>query len=301
MRHIDFDLPVLRSFVAGMDMGSFAKAALQVGRSASALSAQIRRLEEQAGTALFRKSGRHLQLTEAGDTLLLYARRLIELNDEAAAAVRGIDLDGVVRLGMQEDFGETALPEVLGRFARAHPRVRIEAHVARNSDLVERMVSGQLDLALVWNDAPLHADGLNSDAIGPVPMCWIGSPLLAWSRGSGEPVPLVVFDRPCLFQRAAVEALERAGIAWRIAFTSPSLSGLYAASAAGLGIQVRTACCLPGNLARIGGDGTLPALPSIPLTLLHQARAQTPSVERLRTIILESVAGFASAPDRAAA
>jgi len=129
MRRATFDLDVLRSFVAGVELGSFAKAADRVGRSTSAVSAQLRKLEDQAGTAIFRKAGRGLALTDAGETMLAYARRLLDLNDEAAAAVRGLELEGWVRLGLQEDFGEVLLPEVLGRFARAHPKVRIEARV----------------------------------------------------------------------------------------------------------------------------------------------------------------------------
>src|SRR6201991_4628734 len=137
MRKIIFDLDVLRSFVTGMDLGSFARAADRLGRSTSAVSAQLKKLEEQAGRPIFRKAGRGLALTEAGETMLAYARRLLALNDEAAAAVHGADLEGWVRLGLSEDFGEALLPAVLGRFARAHPRVRIEARIARSFDLLD--------------------------------------------------------------------------------------------------------------------------------------------------------------------
>ncbi|RUX69498.1 LysR family transcriptional regulator, partial [Mesorhizobium sp. M7A.F.Ca.US.005.03.1.1] len=134
MRRVTFDLDVLRSFVTGMELGSFAKAADRLGRSTSAVSAQLKKLEEQAATPIFRKSGRGLALTEAGETMLGYARRLIELNDEAASAIHGVELEGWVRLGLQEDFGEAVLPDVLGRFARAHPKVKIEARIARSHD-----------------------------------------------------------------------------------------------------------------------------------------------------------------------
>jgi DNA-binding transcriptional LysR family regulator len=289
VKHLDFDPAVLRSFIAGMDLGSFAKAASRVGRSTSAVSAQIHRLEEQAGTALFKKSGRHLRLTPAGETLLVYARRLIALNDEAAIALRGIELDGWIRLGMQEDFGESALPDVLGRFARAHPKVRIEAHIARNADLRARIESDQLDLALMWTEAAPNDGTLSSTLIAAPAMCWIGSSSMPFSRNEEEPLPLVAFDRQCVFQSAAVSALDRAGIAWRLAFTSPSLSGIHAATAAGLGVAVRTAYGLPGTLKLLDGGSGLPDLPSIPLTLLRQARTPTASVERLASIILESV------------
>ncbi|MBN3836366.1 LysR family transcriptional regulator, partial [Burkholderia sp. Ac-20344] len=224
----NFDVAALRSLVAGVDLGSFAKAADRVSRSSSAVSAQIRKLEEQAGTPLFVKAGRGLALTDAGDAMLRYARRMIELNDEAAAAVRGMNLDGWVRVGLQEDFGEAILPDVLGRFARAHPKVRIEARVARNADLLDRLDANQLDLALVWGDpasaALVARAGVDSEVIAQVPMQWVGAAGLGASgfgtpggggtdadaaqaprgetgigamAGPGEPLPLAVFDRPC--------------------------------------------------------------------------------------------------------
>ena len=131
MGRITFDLEDLRSFVTGVELGSFAKAAERLGRSTSAVSAHLKKLEQQVGAQILRKAGRGMVMTETGETLLGYARRLLELNDEAAAAVRGLDLQGTVRLGLQEDFGETCLPQVLGSFARANPTVRIEARIAR--------------------------------------------------------------------------------------------------------------------------------------------------------------------------
>jgi len=127
---ITFDLDVMRTFVTGIELGNFAKAADRLGRSTSAVSAQLKKLEEQVGSPILRKSGRGMLPTAAGETLLAYGRRLLELNDEAAAAVRGVDLEGWIRLGIPEDFGERILTDVLGRFARAHPRVRIEARIA---------------------------------------------------------------------------------------------------------------------------------------------------------------------------
>src|SRR5580658_7881255 len=170
MPQTNFDIASLRTFVVGMDLGSFAKAADRVGRSTSAVSAQIKKLEEQAGAPLFKKSGRKLALTEAGDNMLAFARRLVDLNDEAAFAMRGPNLEGWVRLGLQEDFGESLLPDVLGRFARAHPKVRIEVRIARNTELLERVNTGRLDLALAWDG------GIASpyvERVSEVPMRWI--------------------------------------------------------------------------------------------------------------------------------
>jgi DNA-binding transcriptional LysR family regulator len=293
MSQTTFDLAVLRSFVAGMDLGSFAKAADRVGRSTSAVSAQIHKLEEQAGTPLFRKSGRGLALTDAGEVMLNYARRLVELNDEAAVAVRGVDLEGWIRLGLQEDFGEIVLPDVLGRFSRAHPKVRIEARVARNTELLERIGNGQLDLALVWGAAGVPEDTQASSLPKPIaapPMRWIASSNVPWQFDSSEPLPLIAFDRPCLFHSAAAAALDRAGIRWRVAFTSPSLSGLWAAAAAGLGVTVRTSYGLPSTVRALGDDESgLPALPSIPLALHRASGNGSPPVERLASLVVESV------------
>ncbi|AOJ39690.1 LysR family transcriptional regulator [Burkholderia lata] len=311
----NFDVAALRSLVAGVDLGSFAKAADRVARSSSAVSAQIRKLEEQAGTPLFVKAGRGLALTDAGDAMLRYARRMIELNDEAAAAVRGMNLDGWVRVGLQEDFGEAILPDVLGRFARAHPKVRIEARVARNADLLDRLDANQLDLALVWGDpasaALVARAGIESEAIAQVPMQWVGAAAGFGMPGGGaedgmeggavemggravrapgEPLPLVVFDRPCRFFGAATGALDRAGVPWRVAFTTPSLAGLWAAAAAGLGLTVRSQYGLPASVRVLDAASCgLPALPSLPLILLRRTSSATPTVDRLARIVKQAV------------
>ncbi|AIC28916.1 LysR family transcriptional regulator protein [Rhizobium etli bv. mimosae str. IE4771] len=291
MRRTIFDLDVLRTFSTGMELGNFAKAAERLGRSTSAVSAQLKKLEEQAGTPIFRKAGRGLALTDAGETMLGYARRLLELNDEAAAAVHSIELEGWVRLGLQEDFGETLLPEVLGRFARAHPKVRIEARVARNTELLERVTSGKLDLALAWSDGTMTA---HCERIGEVPMCWIGPAegSLGWHAASGEPMPLASLEAPCLLRTAATKALDAAGISWRLAFVSASLGGLWAATAAGLGLTIRTPIGLPAKLrpltpATLG----LPDLPKLGL-VLHRAEAELqPAAARLGELVMQSVHG----------
>ncbi|WP_256077926.1 LysR substrate-binding domain-containing protein [Massilia sp. YIM B04103] len=289
MRRLHFDLDFLRSYVTGVELGSFAQAADRLGRSTSAVSAQLKKLEEQVGTPILRKAGRGMVPTAAGETLLAYARRLLELNDEAASAVRGVDLEGGIRLGMPEDFGERVLTDVLGRFAKAHPRVRIEAQMARNADLLDRLSAGRLDLTLAWDmgrSSP-HAEGL-----GGVPMQWIAAAAALdadappiWSGGA-EPLPLVMFDAPCLMRSAAITALDRAGIPWRIAFSSPSLSGVWSAVAAGLGVTVRTRIGLPASLHALDAHAHgLPALPSAHLTLHRADATLSPTAQRLWDIM----------------
>lgn len=289
VRHVTFDLDVLRSFVTGVELGSFAKAAERLGRSTSAVSTQLQKLEGQAGTPLLRKAGRGLVLTEAGETMLAYARRLLDLNEEAAAALHGIELEGWVRLGMQEDFGEHLLPAVLGRFARAHPKVRIEAHVVRNVELIDRILSGRLDLALAWSAGSTTP---YCETIAEVPMCWIGSAgeSNAWSSSSVEPVPLASLESPCLLRAAATEALDRAGLAWRQAFVSSSLSGLWAATAAGLGLTVRTPLGLSPKVRILPtAEMGLPELPKLDLVLHRSEVEPGPATTRLAEIMLHAV------------
>ncbi len=284
MRRINFDLDVLRGFVTGVELGSFARAAERLGRSTSAISAQLKKLEEQVGAPVLRKSGRGLALTPTGEMLLAYARRLLELNDEAAAAVRGVDLEGWVRIGLQEDFGENLLTRILGDFARAHPKVRIETRVARNAELLELVRTGKLDLALAW-DSGVRSP--HCELLAQLPMSWIGAaadkmPCLM----PGEPVPLAVFEAPCLMRSAATASLDRANIPWRIAFTSSSLSGIWAAVGAGLGVTVRTRVGLPESLRILEG---LPALPNVGL-VLHRAEAEPAQVvRRLAEIVSASL------------
>ena len=287
MRPITFDLEVLRSFVAGVDLGSFGRAADRLGRSTSAVSAQLKKLEEQAGVPLLRKDGRGLALTDAGETMLAYARRLLDLNDQAARAVRGVQLQGHVRLGLQEDFGEMLLPRVLGRFARAHPKVRIEARVARNTDLLERIALGQLDLALAWDhDARVP----QAQRLTELPMCWIGPAHPASVPDADGALPLVAFESPCLFRGCATDALDRAGIPWLVAFTSPSLAGLWAAVSAGLGLAVRTPLGLPASVRALkAAEHGLPELPVIALSLYRGQAQPDPVCAALDEILVQCV------------
>ncbi len=289
MRKVNFDLDAMRTLSTGMELGSFAKAAIRLGRSTSAISAQLKKLEEQAGTPIVRKSGRGLMLTDAGELLLSYARRILELNDEAWMALGGMDLEGRVRLGLLEDFGEQLLSQMLGRFARTHPSVRIEARVARHAELLSQVQMANLDLALAWHTGKGTP---HMEAIGTYPLRWIGPadrPLPRW-RERQEPVPLVAFDAPCLMRTIATEALDLAGIPWRLVFTSPSLGGVWAAVAAGLGVTVRTRFGMTPGLGVIAAEARgLPPLPSIDLALYRAEAELTPACEMLHAIILESI------------
>ncbi len=258
------DLDALRSFVTGMECGSFAQAAIRLCRSTSAVSAQLKKLEQQCGADLVMKKGRGLALTRDGEIVMSYARRMLALNDEMQCALKGEQLQEEIRIGMQEDFGESLMPGILGEFKRHHPDVRIIARVDRNRALLTAFDDDALDMVLLWQNAQEKRQG---QLIGQRQMAWIQPPdmdictLLA----RGEPLPLVMFDSPCLMRARAIDCLNQAGIPWRVMFVSHSLSGIWAAVQAGLGVTLRTRIGMPGNL-RVA-ESVLPAPGSLGITL----------------------------------
>jgi DNA-binding transcriptional LysR family regulator len=285
---VNLNMDVLRTFVNGVELGSFSKAARRLGRSQSAISTQLRRLEEQAGKPLFKKSGRGLALTNAGESLLSYAKRILELNDEAIDGLQEGEVEGWVRLGIPQDFAEGWLTGVLGQFARSHPKVRVEVRAEQNVSIIERLVHGELDLAVTWGaDERVRAEPLID-----LPMVWIGRPDCGRPRPPGsEPLPLIVFEPPCVFRSAGIAALDRVGVAWRLSFTSPSLAGLWAATEAGLGVTLRTKIGLPRSLTVLKpASSGLPALPKVQLTLSRKKRGGAAAVNRLAEILRETIA-----------
>ncbi len=284
MAQAHLDLDVLRTLVRANELGSFHRAAKDVGRSQSAVSQQLHRLEEVVGQPLFRKKGRGLVPTEAGEVVLSYARRLLGLNDEALAAVRGEILEGVVRFGLPGDFAESWLPAALGRFNRAHPSVRLEVVVDRGRRLLERLEEGKLDLTLTLESAARSG----SEAIATLPYVWIGPAVGEPVRPPGAPIPLAVFEAPCFFRQTALATLDRGGLPWRIAFVSPSLHGLWAAVEAGLGFALRTPVGLPPGV-KVVGDLPRPEGPPVSVSLHERHAPLGPAAAALRGIVVEEL------------
>lgn len=287
-RLINLDTDALRTFAAGFELGSFARAAERLGRSQSAISTQLRKLELQAGQPLVQKAGRGLALTTAGETLLGYAKRMLDLNDEAVDSLRGAHVEGWARLGLPQDFAETWLPTVLRRFTRAHPKVRVEVQVDRTVPLMDKTIKGELDLALVWDDG---RSAPHVERIAELPIHWIGRADWPGVAGlGGEPVPFAAFQPPCAFRSAAVAAFDKGRLPWRLVFTSPSLSGLWAAAEGGLGITARAGFAMPKTLQILDPASTgLPALPSVPLALQTAEAEPTAAVARLKDILLDTI------------
>lgn len=282
-----FDIEALRTMVTGTELGSFARAALHLGRSQSAISMQLKKLEEQAGKPLFRRSGRGLVPTEAGDALLVYARRIIDLHDEAAASIGAAATTASIRMGLPQDFFEDVMPEAITQFSRHRPNVHIEVRAGRNYALEEEVRAGHLDLALAFVKAGRDR---NKERLKALPLYWLAGKVTTFEAVA---VPLVLFDHPCLFRQSAIQALEASARRWRIALTTPSLPGVWAALRFGHGITVRTAHRIPPGIRDVGIELDLPKLPSLELRLLTGAELSPAAAELadiLKQVVRERVA-----------
>lgn len=284
MNPTNLDMDLLRTFVTGVRLGNFSKAADKVGRSQSAVSLQLRRLERQVGARLFHRDGRGLALTESGRNFLGYAERILDLNDEALEATTRREAAGEIRLGIPPDLAETWLPHMIGRFSRSHPGVMMEARVDRNAALLEDIAAGRLDIAFIWDRNPATTPA-NSEHIVELPIVWIGAAALP--PREDEILPLVVMGEPCLFRAHGLARLQEARRVWRVAFTSSSLAGLWAATSAGLGVTVRTTLGLPKGLAALNQPG-LPALGTVSLRGCL-AENPSPTVKRFAALLMQTI------------
>lgn len=286
------DLPSLQTLVTAVELGGFGKAAERLHRTPGAVSLQIKALEERVGTPLFRKQGRQQVLTEAGELLLGHARRIIALNDEAVLSLQGARMQGSVRFGMPQDFADGWLPATLARFARAHPAVRIDIRVDRSSALLAQLQAGEMDLVLAFGESYSAQPGAQTGAqtIARLPTQWIAQPDLPLPPDAS--VPLLLLEQPCSFRQAAIAALERMGRPWHVVLTSASVSAIWAAAQAGLGVAPRATAQIPAGLAAVGKPLGLPALPSVGVSLHRDSvGAANPAVEHLQAVVREVAAG----------
>ena len=250
-----YDSELLRTLVAVADAGSFARAGERLHLTQSTISQQMKRLEEQAGQPLFAAAGRNRVLTDSGELLLTYARKILTLHESAAVAMQHGAVAGVVRVGVVQDFADTRFPHALRTFAKRHPAVRVEAKVASSRELSAMVDDGILDMAIFFNEPRTR----RGETIRKVSLAWLAARDFELPK-PGEPWPMVLFEGPCTFKETAIEALDQRRIPWRVVYTSPSLSGLHAAARAGLGVSVRISEHARDNLRTLGKAEGLPPL-----------------------------------------
>ena len=264
-----FDIDALRTIVTGVEQGSFARAAAELGRSQSAVSMQLKKLEHQAGVQLFVRKGRGLVPTEAGEALTRYARRIIALNDQAARALGASVQPETVRLALPQDFYDDVMPATVEAFAKAHPDVHVTVHAGNNHTIYEDVMAGRLDSAIAYFPGDSGAKG---ELLCELPLHWLAHREFD-EPGEGSVVPLVLFNHRCLFRQTAVAALDRSGKRWRAALTTPSLQAVWSALRAGFGIGVRIGHDVPEDIVKVGHWSCLPPLPTVEVRLLSSESA----------------------------
>ncbi|HYE52001.1 MAG TPA: LysR substrate-binding domain-containing protein [Azospirillaceae bacterium] len=294
MRIPDLDIDALRAFVTVAESGGFTAAAELLGRTQSAVSVKIKRLEEVLGRRVFERTSRHLSLTRDGEVLLSYARRLLDLNDETVRRLAEPAVEGELRLGMAEYVAPRQLPALLGRFARAFPGVHVEVRVASGSSLMPDLEAGELDLLVAMRE--------EGEGRGRV----IQRDPLVWAAGEGfempapdAPLPLCLMPSPCIYRSRALAGLERQGRSWRSRYTSHSMLGIQAAVTAGLGVTVVGAAALAPGMRVLGPESGLPELGHAEIALYGEERRRSAAAPLVRYIVDQLQAALAP-PLRAA-
>ena len=261
------DTDVLRTFVAIAESGSFTRAAQQVFRTPSALSMQIKRLEETLGQPLFVREARQVRLTPEGETLLSFGRRLLKLNEEAVSQFLAPSLEGKVRFGTPDDVGTRILPGLLAQFARSHPSVQVDVVVGRSADLIDQLDNDELDLTLV-TAGNQGQDPSRGEVVHTEPLVWAGREGgIAVQRA---PLPVSLAAHGCCWRSMALNALDKAGIDYRIAYTSIHCAGQEAAMVADLAISAFPQSLVKPPLTRLGAQSGLPPLGDYQILLLRR-------------------------------
>jgi DNA-binding transcriptional LysR family regulator len=275
------DLELLRTLCAIASLESFGAAAVQLGRTQSAVTQQMQRLEEQVGHALFEKHGRGKRLTEHGQRLLAYARQLLAIHDEALRVLQQGDLQGHLRIGAPHDVADTVLPPLLAEVVRNWPMLQVSIQVGRSPFLADALRRGEIDMA-ISNRVEEEFERLT---LRSSPTVWLCAADYVHDRA--RPIPLVMVDGPSIFRKLGQEALEAAGVPYTQRYTSSSLIGIRAALRAGLGVTARGVEQLDASLRVLGPTEGMPALPDLVYSLYvrrHVANNVTREVfEYLRT------------------
>jgi DNA-binding transcriptional LysR family regulator len=285
------DTDQLRSFLAIVDSGSFTKAAERVHKTQSAVSMHIRRLEEQLGCALFVKHGRGARLTVEGERLIEFARRMIQVEAGALAALSRKGLRGAARLGMPDDYAESFLAEILSRFNRRHPFVEVSVVCEASLELAAQVSAGALELALVTDHPGFHGFELLREE----PLVWAAAE--RFRVEDGAPVPLALGSGTCIWRRAAEDALAAAPRPTRGLFFSKNYSAIGTVVRAGLAATILPASLVGEGLRRLGPNDGLPELPANRMGLIHAPGRPTEEAKALADAIRWTIA----APARQAA
>ncbi len=279
----DIDITTFRAFIAVAETGGFTAAARRLHRSQSAVSMQIAKLEEIAGATVFSRGPAGVALTAQGEALLGTARRIVGLHDAALAELEGARVTGRVRIGVMDDYASHVLPALFAEFMRRHPAIGLEVTTGFTSAFLPQLGSA-FDLVLATQPAGAKAGRV------------LRTERTCWAYAARRPlpdlsvVPLAVLAPGNLFRGWAVDALDRAGLPWRIVYSSSSISAIESAAAAGIALTVVKAGTARPDLRVLGPGEGLPALPSAEIALHRAADGLSPAAQHLAEFLERELA-----------
>jgi DNA-binding transcriptional LysR family regulator len=266
------DLDVLRTFVAIAETGSFTTAANAVFRTPSAVSMQIKKLEDILGRSVFARDARSVTLTTDGEMLLGYARRLLSINREAVSKFIIPDITGVVRLGSPDDYGERVLPHVLKRFAQSHPSIAVDVVIDQSSNLRRRMDDRTLDITLLTNSFKVSMEG--TEVLLTEPIVWAGAK--GGCAHMREPLPVSLWEEGCAWRAGALEALGREGRNFRVAYMSAHTAGQRSAIMADLAVAPLPKSFLGSEMVELTPKDGMPDIGTYSLAMIVSPEASPP-------------------------
>ncbi|WP_181705976.1 LysR substrate-binding domain-containing protein [Chthonobacter rhizosphaerae] len=278
------DLDQLRTFVAIAEMGSFTAAADVVHKTQSAVSMQMRRLEERVGRPIFTRDGRQSRLTEDGRRLLEYARRMIRLNDETLSAFLDPGLAGTIRLGIPDDYADRLLPMVLAGFSRINPAIDIYVDCQRTSVIHEMIRNSELDLGIISYGGNFPSAG---EVIRREQLYWVSA--RDHCTHELDPLPLALGPEDCCWRSEAVRALDRIGRRFRVVYTSGAALAQTGAVLAGLAVSVLPESALRANMRVLGAREGFPDLSWTEIGLIRAEHAKHPIHDALANHITTSL------------
>ncbi|MGB3146313.1 MAG: LysR substrate-binding domain-containing protein [Paracoccaceae bacterium] len=274
------DSDLLRSFLAIAEAGSVTAAAERLGRTQSAVSMQIARLEENLGQQLFERLPRGVALTARGTQLLPYARRVTGLIEEAATALRARPLDGPVRIGIPQDYSETILPGVLASFARAFPAVEVTVRLDYSAPQLAALRAGDLDLAVVFD---WQARAPRGEVLAVEPTVWVTSE--QHEQHLQRPLPIATYFNSSWCAERMLPSLERHGLDYRLAFECDTVGGFFSAVRSGLAVVALSQSTIPAGCRALTTSEGFPPVDSSHVVLHRNPRGSSPAIEELAATI----------------
>jgi DNA-binding transcriptional LysR family regulator len=287
------DIDQLRTFIAIVETGSFTKAAEVVHKTQSAVSMQMKRLEERLSRPIFARDGRASKLTDDGERLLDYARRIVKLNVEALAAFNDAELTGRVRLGVPDDYADRYLPEIMARFSRAYPGVELTVVCEPTVALIEQIDANEIDLAIVtdcYNARP-------SEAFRIERLLWVTSN--RHSTHLEAPLPLALGRASCVWRKSALNALDGLGRPYRILYTSANAGAVAAAVLSGLAVSVFPESGLRPGMRVLNPAEGFPELPACRIGLIRNPHESSALADALAEHIISSLDNLSEAAQAA--